>query len=77
MESNTTNPPTRVVVSSSKDLSLKDAQTSVADFLVDFEGRASTLKGGDHSVTVQLQKLSAALEEERKRSRKVDKGAGL
>lgn len=62
-------PPPRIVSSSSKNLSAKRAQSRIQAFLDDFENRNSALKGGDKTVTVQLQKLNQALLEERQRQK--------
>jgi hypothetical protein len=55
------NAPPRIMMTSSKNISAKRAQSRIHTFLDDFENR----KGGDKTVTVRLQKLSQALLEER------------
>ncbi|KAI0041830.1 hypothetical protein FA95DRAFT_650145 [Auriscalpium vulgare] len=65
MDTSASTPPLRISSTSSKSLSAKSAQTSLVQFLGDFQERSSALNGGDNTVMVQLQKLSKALEEER------------
>ncbi|KAI0057639.1 hypothetical protein BV25DRAFT_1762654, partial [Artomyces pyxidatus] len=65
-------PPVRILTVSTKKLSTKAAHATLAQFLEDFQERSSTIKGGDNTVTVQLQKLSMALQEERRRRRDVE-----
>jgi hypothetical protein len=67
-------PPPRITTTSSKNLSAKRAQIRIQAFLDDFENRNSALKGGDKTVTVQLQKLNQALLEERQRQKDARKG---
>ncbi|KAI0032964.1 hypothetical protein K488DRAFT_48713 [Vararia minispora EC-137] len=72
MDSNsTTLPPSRVLVHGSQNISNETARETIDAFLADFEMRASTGIGGDNHVSVQLQKLSAALRHEAKRAKKV------
>jgi hypothetical protein len=66
---NVSEPPPRIITISSKNLSAKRAQARIQAFLDDFENRNSALKGGDKTVTVQLQKLNQALLEERQRQK--------
>ncbi|KAI0248752.1 hypothetical protein BJV78DRAFT_770048 [Lactifluus subvellereus] len=63
------NPPPRITATTSKNLSTKRAQIHLQAFLDDFENRNSALKGGDKTVTVQLQKLNRALLDERQRQK--------
>ncbi|KIJ65349.1 hypothetical protein HYDPIDRAFT_88303 [Hydnomerulius pinastri MD-312] len=63
-------PPVRLQATSSVPLSLKAAQSRVDDFLSDFQSRSSPSKGGDTTITAQLEKLSKALKEQRARERK-------
>ena len=67
-------PPPRITTTSTKNLSAKRAQIRIQAFLDDFENRNSALKGGDKTVTVQLQKLNQALLEERQRQKDARKG---
>jgi hypothetical protein len=67
-------PPPRITTTSTKNLSAKRAQIRIQAFLDDFENRNSALKGGDKTVTVQLQKLNQALLEERRRQKDARKG---
>lgn len=57
-------PPVRIIPTSSTKLSSRQALDALDEFLADFQERSSPLKGGDNTVTVQLQKLSVALQEE-------------
>lgn len=59
----------RITTISTKNTSAKRAHCRIQAFLDDFENRNSTLKGGDKTVTVQLQKLNQALLEERQRQK--------
>jgi hypothetical protein len=68
------NPPPRITATTSKNLSAKRAQTRLQAFLDDFENRNSALKGGDKTVTVQLQKLNRALLDERQRQKATGEG---
>lgn len=68
------NPPPRITATTSKNLSAKRAQTRLQAFLDDFENRNSALKGGDKTVTVQLQKLNRALLDERQRQKAPGEG---
>jgi hypothetical protein len=68
------NAPPRIITTSTKNISAKRAQTRIHTFLDDFENRNSALKGGDKTVTVQLQKLSQALLEERQRQKDAREG---
>ncbi|KAJ6480972.1 hypothetical protein C8R45DRAFT_905590 [Mycena sanguinolenta] len=60
-------PPLRLHAVSSTPLSSKSTQKRLETFLQDFQGRTTAAQGGGgHSaVTVQVQKLSDALKEER------------
>jgi len=71
---NVSDPPRRITPVSSKNISAKRAQLRIQAFLDDFENRNSTLKGGDKTVTVQLQKLNQALLDERQRQKSAGKG---
>ncbi|KIK76048.1 hypothetical protein PAXRUDRAFT_171031 [Paxillus rubicundulus Ve08.2h10] len=63
-------PPVRLQANSSTPLSLKVAQARIDEFLNDFRSRSSPSKGGDATMTAQLDKLSKALKEQRARGRK-------
>ncbi|KAA1470065.1 hypothetical protein DENSPDRAFT_749550, partial [Dentipellis sp. KUC8613] len=69
MDTSVSTPPSRILVTSTKKLSTRAAHAALDDFLDDFQQRSSPLKGGDHTVTVQLQKLNQALQEERERKK--------
>lgn len=58
-------PPVRFQPVASISISAKTAQKNVQNFLEDYQSRSTASKGGDGTVTVQLQKLSTALHEER------------
>ncbi|KAH9027083.1 hypothetical protein EDB85DRAFT_1834207, partial [Lactarius pseudohatsudake] len=58
-------PPPRITTTSTKVLSIKRAQIRLQAFLDEFENRNPPSKGGDKTVTAQLQKLNEALLEER------------
>lgn len=62
-------PPPRITTTSSKVLSAKRAQSRLQAFLDEFENRNPPSKGGDKTVTAQLQKLNKALLEERHRQK--------
>ncbi|EGN96960.1 hypothetical protein SERLA73DRAFT_185219 [Serpula lacrymans var. lacrymans S7.3] len=64
-------PPVRLQAISATTISLKSANASVNDFLADFQSRSTPSKGGDTTITAQLQKLSDALQERRTRDRKM------
>ncbi|KAH7919446.1 hypothetical protein BV22DRAFT_1075223 [Leucogyrophana mollusca] len=64
-------PPARLQAISSTPLSSKSAQSTIDDFLSDFQSRSTPSKGGDTTITAQLQKLSKALKEKRTRDRKL------
>jgi len=66
---NASDPPPIITTTSTKNISAKRAQSRIQTFLDDFENRNSTLKGGDKTVTVQLQKLNQALLDERQRQK--------
>ena len=66
MDSSASSPPTRILPIAFKKLSAKAANARLESFLADFEQRSSPLNGGDHTATVQLQKLTVALAEQRK-----------
>ncbi|KAF9237140.1 hypothetical protein BU15DRAFT_49139, partial [Melanogaster broomeanus] len=63
-------PPVRLQANSSTKLSLKATQTCIDEFLNDFQNRSTPSKGGDTTITAQLEKLSKALKEQRARNRK-------
>jgi hypothetical protein len=69
MDNHVSDPPRRIAISSTKNISAKRAQSRIQTFLDDFENRNSALNGGDKTVTVQLQKLNQALLEERQRQK--------
>jgi len=71
---NVSDPPRRITSIASKNISAKRAQIRIQAFLDDFENRNSTLKGGDKTVTVQLQKLNQALLDERHRRKTAEEG---
>ena len=71
---NLSDPPPRIIPTTSRNLSTKRAQTRIQAFLNDFENRNSTLNGGDKAVTVRLQKLNQALLEERQRQKTAGEG---
>jgi len=71
---NASDPPPSITTTSSKNVSAKRAQSRIQAFLDDFENRNSTLKGGDKTVTVQLQKLNQALLDERQRQKHAREG---
>ncbi|KAF8839379.1 hypothetical protein BDN67DRAFT_953611 [Paxillus ammoniavirescens] len=62
-------PPVRLQANSSTSLSLKATQAHIDAFLNDFQSRSSPSKGGDATMTAQLDKLSKALKEQRARDR--------
>ncbi|KAH7910249.1 hypothetical protein BJ138DRAFT_132954 [Hygrophoropsis aurantiaca] len=63
--------PVRLQAISSTPLSAKSAQSTIDNFLSDFQNRSTPSKGGDTTITAQLQKLSNALKEKRARDRKL------
>jgi hypothetical protein len=65
-------PPVRLQAISSTTLSTKTVKGRVDDFLVDFQNRSTPAKGGDTTVTAQLQKLSGALQEKLDRRKTAD-----
>ena len=65
-----TRPPVRVQANVSCPLSLKAAQSRVDEFLIDFQARSMPSKGGDTTITAQLEKLSKSLKEQRARARR-------
>lgn len=65
----TTRPPVRIQANASSSLSLKAAQSHVDEFLIDFQARSTPSKGGDTTITAQLEKLSKSLKEQRARER--------
>ena len=71
---NASDPPPRITAATSKNISAKRAQSRIQAFLDDFENRNSTLKGGDKTVTIQLQKLNQALLDERQRQKHAREG---
>ncbi len=66
---NASDPPPRITATTSKVLSAKRAQIRLQAFLDEFENRNPPSKGGDKTVTAQLQKLNKALLEERQRQK--------
>ncbi|KAH8997094.1 hypothetical protein EDB86DRAFT_2803573 [Lactarius hatsudake] len=66
---NASDPPPRITTTSTKVLSTKRAQIPLQAFLDEFEDRNPPSKGGDKTVTAQLQKLNEALLEERHRQK--------
>lgn len=70
---NASDPPPRITTTSTKVLSTKRAQIRLQAFLDEFENRNPPSKGGDKTVTAQLQKLNEALLEERHRQRAAKK----
>ncbi|KAJ7509587.1 hypothetical protein B0H11DRAFT_1252888 [Mycena galericulata] len=58
-------PPLRVNALSSKSLTTKSTQKRLNAFLQDFQDRTTAAQSGHTAVTVQVQKLKDALEEER------------
>ncbi|KAH9956999.1 hypothetical protein BC827DRAFT_1138633 [Russula dissimulans] len=71
---NLSDPPRRITPIARKNISAKRAQIRIQAFLDDFENRNSSLKGGDKTVTVQLQKLNQALLDERQRRKSAGEG---
>lgn len=71
MDSSASSPPARILPTAIKKLSARAANARLESFLADFEQRSSPLNGGDHTATVQLQKLTLALA----RQRQVKRGA--
>ncbi|KAH9964308.1 hypothetical protein BJV74DRAFT_786493 [Russula compacta] len=71
---NVSDPPPRITTTTSRNLSAKRAQSRIQAFLDDFENRNSALKGGNKTVTAQLQKLNQALLEERQRRKAAREG---
>jgi hypothetical protein len=70
---NASDPPPRITATTSKVLSTKRAQLHLQAFLDEFENRNPPSKGGDKTVTAQLQKLNKALLEERDRQKAAKK----
>ncbi|PPQ80436.1 hypothetical protein CVT24_001020 [Panaeolus cyanescens] len=62
-------PPIRIQPQSVSPLTARDAQKQIETFLEDFRSRSTSSQGGNTAATVQLQKLAAALKEERKRKK--------
>ena len=58
-------PPLRIQPVSATDISTKATRRRLEAFLYDFQARNTSAQGGNTAVTVQLQKLSYALKEER------------
>jgi hypothetical protein len=58
-------PPLRVKPLSSSSVSSKHTQKRLEAFIDDFQARSTASQGGSTAVTVQLQKLKDALQEER------------
>ncbi|KAF8194668.1 hypothetical protein BJ912DRAFT_1087228 [Pholiota molesta] len=59
-------PPVHIHPIASTPITLKATQKRLEDFLEDFQARSTSAQGGNTAVTVQLQKLTDALKEERK-----------
>lgn len=62
-------PPVRIQANASLPLTLKSTQSHLDDFLIDFQTRSTPSKGGDTTITAQLEKLSKSLKEQRARER--------
>ncbi|KAL0954198.1 hypothetical protein HGRIS_005326 [Hohenbuehelia grisea] len=62
-------PPTHIQPVSGAQITAKDAQKRIERFLADYQARSLSAQGsgGDTALTVQLQKLSAALKEDSKK----------
>ncbi|KAF9457156.1 hypothetical protein BDZ94DRAFT_265755 [Collybia nuda] len=58
-------PPMRLQPISSTSISTRNTQKQLEIFLDDFQARTTASQGGNTAVTVQLQKLKDALQEER------------
>jgi plasmid maintenance system killer protein len=58
-------PPARIHTASSREIPTKTAEKNVENFLENYQSRRSVSSGVDSSFTVQLQKIAAALHEER------------
>jgi hypothetical protein len=56
-------PPVRLQAISSTAISTRSAKARIDGFLADFQNRSTPAKGGDTTVTAQLQKLSRALQQ--------------
>jgi hypothetical protein len=65
-------PPVRLQALSSSTLSTKNVKARVDNFLADFQSRSTPGKGGDTTITAQLQKLSGALQLKLDRRKPVD-----
>ena len=65
-------PPVRLQAISSSNLSTKSVKRHIDDFLSDFQNRSTPAKGGDTTVTAQLQKLSGALQQKLDRRQTTD-----
>jgi hypothetical protein len=65
-------PPVRFQAVSSTTLSTRNVKARIDNFLADFQSRTTPGKGGDTTVTVQLQKLSGALQQKLDRRQTVD-----
>ena len=65
-------PPVRLQAVSSTPLSTRNVKARIDNFLADFQNRTTPGKGGDATVTVQLQKLSGALQQKLDRRQAVD-----
>jgi hypothetical protein len=57
-------PPLRIQPLSSTAISVKHTERRLEAFLDDFQARSTASQGGNTAVTVQLQKLKDALQEE-------------
>ncbi|KAF8141329.1 hypothetical protein EV363DRAFT_1465357 [Boletus edulis] len=67
----TTRPPVRIQANASSSLSLKATKSHLDEFLIDFHTRSTPSKGGDTTITAQLEKLSKSLKEQRARERQI------
>ncbi|EPQ56103.1 hypothetical protein GLOTRDRAFT_99501 [Gloeophyllum trabeum ATCC 11539] len=68
MDAQTAVPPVRIHAVSSTPISTEETQARLDQFLADFQNRSTASKGGDTTVTVQLQKLNEALTAEHQSS---------
>lgn len=64
--SDTLHPPLRIAVEGGESVSASAEKSHVGAFLEDYASRMAT-KGGDATMTTQLQKLKKALEKEQKK----------
>lgn len=63
-------PPVRLQALSSTGLSTKNVKNRLDSFVTDFQNRST--KSGDAAVTVQLQKLSGALQQKMDKRKQAD-----